>query len=170
MLLLAIWWSSCWFLTADCCMIEMVAGETNVEDANKNVHFLCIIEVKSGKIPSNYSSWHVSRKYEASLCIVILIILKVTVSSTVCVVWLAVWLAKCIHTNVSIQLSSDAHRDFFPQWPKFSSISCCTLHPKLIFVEQGCKFMCGKSILWFWKLLIVGSILSLYEHLVIVVV
>jgi hypothetical protein len=112
----------------------------------------------------------VSRKYEASLCIVILIILKVTVSSTVCVVWLAVWLAKFIHTNVSIQLSSDAHRDFFLQWPKFSSISCCTLHPKLIFVEQGCKFMCGKSILWFWKLLIVGSILSLYEHLVIVVV
>lgn len=65
-------------------MIEMVAGETNVEDANKDVHFLCIM--KSGKIPSNYSSRPVSRKYEASLCIVILIILKVTVSSTVCVV------------------------------------------------------------------------------------
>jgi hypothetical protein len=48
----------------------------------------------------------VSRKYEASLCIVILIIFKGTVSSTVCVVWLAVWLAKCIHTNVLIQLSS----------------------------------------------------------------
>jgi hypothetical protein len=40
-------------------MIEMVAGEADVGEnvsANKNVHFLCIIEVKSGKFLSNYSS------------------------------------------------------------------------------------------------------------------
>ncbi len=62
-------------------MIEMVAAETDVGEsicANKNAHFLCIIEVKTGKFLVNFPHHMCQERIEASLCIVVLMIFKVT--------------------------------------------------------------------------------------------